>query len=229
VRYLINDTRHLFPLHDLIIEEIRAHGLTEEYEIECRAVAEAEPREREFDPERFRRIKGQGELTDQQRGVLKALYGWRDALARQLARAPFRIVGDSTLLAIARALPDSSKPLAEVRGVGEWLIEEFAEAILEHVRSASPESIWPPRRPPDTDSLRLDPRQRDTLGRLKRWREHEKAARGVGLQAVLPTTALKELVVQPPRTVEELANHPRVGKARAARYGQQLLKILHGR
>jgi ribonuclease D len=231
VRYLINDTRHLFPLHDLMLDEVRKHELVEEYEIECRAVAEAEPRDRAFDPERFRRIKGHGDLDDRRRGVLKALYAWRNGVARELDRAPFRIIGDSALLDIARALPADTATLASVRGVGEWLLAEFGEAILESVRSgvASPTSIRPPRRPIETPTQRMDPRQRDTLGRLKRWREREKAARGVGLQAVMPSAVMKDLVLEPPRTLEQLAAMQRVGRARAERYGEALIRLLNGR
>ncbi len=231
VAYLINDTRHLFALHDIMLEEIRKHDLLEEYEIECRAVADAEPRERVFDPERFRRIKGQGDLTERQRGVLKALYAWRNEAARALDRAAFRIVGDSTLLAIARLVPGDLKTLADARGVGDWLIGEYGEQLLQAVREglSSPASVRPPRRAPETPTQRMDPRQRDVLGRIKRWREREKEARGVGLQAVLPTAVLKDLVLNPPRDEAELAQLPRIGPARAARYGTELLRLLNGK
>jgi ribonuclease D len=231
VRYLINDTRHLFPLHDRMMEEIRRHELVEEYEIECRAVADAEPRDRTFDPDRFRRIKGHGDLDDRRRGVLKALYAWRNDVARTLDRAPFRIIGDAVLLEIARNLPADQKALAELRGVGEWLLTDYTEPILEAVRTglSNPASIRPPRRQIETPTQRMDPRQRDTLGRLKRWRDREKAARGVGLQAVLPTAVLKDLVLTPPRTVDQLAQIYRVGRSRAERYGDALLRLLNGR
>ncbi|MCW8135431.1 MAG: HRDC domain-containing protein [Planctomycetota bacterium] len=230
VQYLVNDTRHLFRLHDLMHEELRKLDLLDEYEIECRAVAASEPRGREFDPDRFRRIKGHGELSEQQRGVLKALYAWRNGLARELDRAPFRIISDQTLLDIARQLPHTPEQLAAMRGVGEWLVNEQAAAMLEAVSGgmASPANMRPPRRnePP---APRMDPRQRDTLGKLKRWREREKEARRVGLQAILPTAVLKDLVLAPPHSIEELAENPRIGQARAKRYGPELLKLLNGR
>lgn len=231
VRYLINDTQHLFALHDLMLEELRKHDLINEYEIECRAVADAEPRERVFDPERFRRIKGHGELSEPQRGVLKALYAWRDGLARELDRAPFRIIGDHSLLEMARTLPKNVESLEDIRGLGDWLREQQSDAIIEAIRVglSQPAPVRAPRVHDTEPQQRMDPRQRDTLGRLKRWRDDEQAARGVGLQAVLPTAALKDLVLSPPRTTDELASHPRVGRARAERYGDKLLRLLNGR
>jgi ribonuclease D len=75
----------------------------------------------------------------------------------------------------------------------------------------------------------MSPRQRDRLGRLKKWREREAGARGVGLQAVLPTAVLHVLVLQPPESTEALEKVERVGLSRAQRYGEQVLKIVRGK
>ncbi len=229
VHYLINDTRHLFGLHDLIIDELRKHELMDEYIIECDAVAQSEPRKREFDPERFRKIKGHGELSDAQRGVLKELYAWRNGVAEKLDRAAFRVTGDSTLLDIARRLPRDLAGLEQIRGLGDWLLRDNAAELLRIVDEAQrrPVSVKPPKRKPTGPlPLRMDPAQRDRLGRLKRWREKEAARRGIGLQAVLPTAVVNDLVLQPPADKAQLAEVPRVGKSRAERYGDEILKIV---
>jgi ribonuclease D len=232
VRYLINDTRHLFAVHDLILRQIEQHDLINEYEIECRAVATSVPVEREFDPERFRKIKGALELDDTGRGILKRLYQWRNDMARQLDRAAFRIASDATLLEIARARPKNTSALAGLRGIGEWLLSHGGPALVEAVEYglANPAPARNPRRRPTAElGPRMDPRQRDRLGRLKQWREKEAAARGLGLQAILPTAVLHELVLNPPADVQALAAIERVGPSRARRYGEKILKIVRGR
>ena len=228
VRYLINDTRHLFKLHDLIEDELRKHELLDEYRLECDAVAQSEPRKREFDPGRFRRIKGHGDLSDQQRGALQALYAWRDGLAEQLDRAPFRVMGDSTLLEIARNTPKNATELEGVRGVGEWVVQQHADDVLRVIEEGlqNPANVRPPRRKPSGPVQRLDPQQRERLGRLKRWREKEAERRGVGLQAILPTAVLKDLITEPPQDTKALAGIPRVGTSRVERYGDEILKIV---
>ena len=227
VRYLINDTRHLFRIHDLIWQELEKHELADEYRIECDAVRESEPREREFDPERFRKIRGALDLDDTGRGVLKALYAWRNNLARTLDRAAFRVASDQTLLDLARLRPKAPADLENLRGVGEWLRTNHGQTLLEAVCAgeADPAPLRAPRKPAP-EGPRLDPRQRDRLGRLKRWREDEARKRGLGLQAILPTAVMHELVLKGPRTVEELAAVPRVGRSRAQRYGEALLRIV---
>jgi ribonuclease D len=228
LRYLINDTQHLFELHDLMWDELSKLELTEEYALECLAVAAAVPKDREFDPERFRRVKGHGSLTDTGRGVLRSIYAWRDNVAREVGRAPFRVMSDSTMLELARNCPTELHQLREQRGVGEWIVEGYGETLLEAIRTglSEPAPVRPPRRPTRELPQRMDARQRDLLGRLKRWRENERERRGVGLQAVLPTAVLQELILNPPADVEELAKVPRVGRARAERYGQEILEIV---
>ncbi|MBK9974648.1 MAG: HRDC domain-containing protein [Planctomycetes bacterium] len=232
VSYLVNDTRHLFKLHDLITAELAKHGLSDEYEIECRAVAESEPIEREFDPERFRKIKGALDINDEGRGILRALYMWRNETAKSLDRAAFRVASDSTLLEIARTRPTGLDDLSRLRGVGEWLLNQAGDAILSAVSHGqkNPAPLRGPHRPRHDDTgTRMDPRQRDRLGRLKKWREQEAQKRGLGLQAILPTSVLHDLVLQPPADAAALAAVPRVGPSRAQRYGDQILRIVRGR
>lgn len=232
VSYLINDTKHLFKVHDLITQQIEKHGLMDEYEIECRAVATSVPTEREFDPERFRKIKGALELDEFGRGILRKLYAWRNDTARELDRAAFRVASDNTLLEIARTRPTTREELGRLRGVGEWLLHQAGDLLLAAVQYglANPAPARSPTRRPTAElGPRMDPRQRDRLGRLKQWREKEASARGLGLQAILPTAVLHDLVLNPPADLDALAAVQRVGKTRTQRYGERILKIVRGK
>ena len=62
--------------------------------------------------------------------------------------------------------------------------------------------------------------------RIKAWRQDEALRRGVGLQAVLPTPVLETIVRDPPHDAEEFEHLPRMGKRRAERYSETLLKFL---
>ncbi len=231
--YLINDTRHLFKVHDLIEDQLRQAGILDEYRIECEFLAQSRPRERAFDPERFRRIKGHDALDPSRRGALKALYAWRDGVARGLNRAPFRVLSDHALLGLASNPPADAVELAQRGGVGAWLSNGHAQDLLAALRKglSEPSPQRAPRTPhssTDADAVHrpLSPRQRDVLGRIKVWREAEAKARGLGLQAVLPTPVFHELVHNPPNDAQQLAAVPRVGQSRAARYGDALLALL---
>jgi ATP-dependent DNA helicase RecQ len=63
-----------------------------------------------------------------------ALREWRLAEARRRGTAPFVVLHDRTLMAIATTLPDSVETLAEVPGIGPGKIATYGEAILALVR-----------------------------------------------------------------------------------------------
>src|SRR5256886_17548735 len=65
-------------------------------------------------PDAFLRVKGAKALTPRQLAALRELYRWREGVAAEQDRAPFRIIGNDALLALARALPP---PPADLEGV----------------------------------------------------------------------------------------------------------------
>jgi ATP-dependent DNA helicase RecQ len=67
--------------------------------------------------------------------VVKALRAWRLEEARRRAIAPFVILHDRTLTAIATARPRSTAELKAISGIGPRKIAEYGEAILSVVSS----------------------------------------------------------------------------------------------
>jgi ATP-dependent DNA helicase RecQ len=66
--------------------------------------------------------------------TVAALREWRVAEARRLAIAPFIILHDRTLLAIAAARPQSTEELLAVPGIGPGKAEKYGDAIVSLVR-----------------------------------------------------------------------------------------------
>ena len=67
--------------------------------------------------------------------LVAALRAWRLAEARQRAIAPFVILHDRTLVAIAASQPRTLDDLRDVPGIGPGKIAAFGEAILALVGS----------------------------------------------------------------------------------------------
>jgi len=61
---------------------------------------------------------------------IEILKGWRKKKAIILAVAPFRILPNRTLMAVAKLNPRSLGELREVPGIGDKKIEDFGEEIL---------------------------------------------------------------------------------------------------
>ena len=69
--------------------------------------------------------------------LLTALIEWRRGLARASSVPAYVIFHDSTLRAIATALPSNRASLLQVAGVGPVKIERYADAVLDLVRAHS--------------------------------------------------------------------------------------------
>ncbi|HVO18545.1 MAG TPA: ribonuclease D [Anaeromyxobacter sp.] len=128
--YAALDTHFLLPLREKLLEELNGRQALEEARREFARVAAAEPRERVFDPEGYRRIRGSRELGAGQLRVLRALYLAREDRARAADRPPFKVLGDQTLLDLARARPRTEAAMRAVPGVTPSVLRRMGDAIL---------------------------------------------------------------------------------------------------
>jgi ribonuclease D len=135
IAYAALDTHFLLPLHLRLSEGLAARGILDTARREFAHIAAAEPRERVFDPEAYRRIRGARELDPAGARVLRALYLAREDRARTLDRPPFKVLGDQTLLELARLRPRTAEALLEVLGVTPSVMRRMGETILEAVRA----------------------------------------------------------------------------------------------
>jgi ribonuclease D len=128
--YAALDTHYLLPLHARLAAELTSRGALEPARREFAHIAAAEPRERIFDPEGYRRIKGARELDAAGARVLRALYLVREDRARASDRPPFKVLGDHTMLELARLRPRTSAALRDVHGVTPSVMRRMGEAVL---------------------------------------------------------------------------------------------------
>ncbi|BDG06454.1 ribonuclease D [Anaeromyxobacter oryzae] len=138
--YASLDTRYLLPLRDLLAGELDARGVADEARREFDRIASVEPRERVFDPEGWRRIRGARDLDPAGRDVLKALYLAREDRARASDRPPFKVLGEQTMIDIARRRPRSADELTGFPGLTPSVLRRMGDAILAAVKSAAPDA-----------------------------------------------------------------------------------------
>ena len=130
--YASQDTMYLLDLRDILHAELekkgRAGWAREEF---------ARLEKTRWEPEDpalgFMRIKGARDLDRRELALFRELVHWRDALARQLDRSTFRVVGNETLMDIARQRPSDAKTLMSIKGMPRGIGERHASEILEAV------------------------------------------------------------------------------------------------
>src|SRR5207248_206933 len=97
------------------------------------------------DGESYLRVKGAKGLRPRELAAFRELHRWRERLAENLDRAPFRVIGNDALLAVSRLLPDSAAALGHVKGLPASLARRHGADLVDAVRRARalPESELP--------------------------------------------------------------------------------------
>jgi len=144
--YAALDTHFLLPLHARLAADLDSRGLLDAAREEFARIAAVEPRERVFDPEGWRRIKGARELDPAGARILRALYLAREERARAADRPPFKVLGDHTMLALARTRPRTAEELPAIPGVTASVVRRMGDAILDAVAAGDGPSPAAPER-----------------------------------------------------------------------------------
>jgi ribonuclease D len=134
--YAALDTHYLLPLADELRTDLTARGQLEQARAEFGRLAVVEPRERVFDTEGWRRLKGARELDAPGRTVLKALWLAREARASEEDRPPFKVLAEQTMVDLAKRRPATPEALARVPGVTPQVMRRLGAAIQEALRAA---------------------------------------------------------------------------------------------
>jgi ribonuclease D len=145
LEYAATDTRHLIPLASLLREKLTAMGRWEWAVEEFRRLEAIRFSEKEAGEEGFRRLKGIGSLDRRSLFVARALYNWRDEMARAADRPPFKIFGNDLIVEVAKARPATLEALAAIKAVPAPHRTRYGREILRVVRQAldAPEDSLP--------------------------------------------------------------------------------------
>lgn len=229
LEYCYHDVAFLVELMDIQSKRLLEADLVEEAAIEFERLARREPAKKEFDPHGWFRIQGARDLDPVQQAFLAKLFSLRDCHARELDRPPFKVVGNDTMMRIAKVMPASADALRQVKGVSSYCAGRMGRDILSAVAAAQ-EAGAPPPRPrnsrPHDPARRLDMPAQKRLGLLKDWRSAASGRTRVTTMAILPNYAMFEVARLRPHTIDQLAAIPGVGGKRATRWGREILDVL---
>lgn len=231
--YAADDTRHLFPLADLLEKELREMGRDAWAEEECQALEETAtaPREEEEPEDPVARVKGARDLTAREVTALRSALEWRDALARERDRATFRIVGDGPLVEAVLRRPVTVGELAAIKGFSTRLAHADGDELLERLDRVAqlpdeelrgyPRSArrGPPRPPPEVEAL---------ADKLKRARNRRAEELGLDRGTLVPNATLAAVALEDPRNESELAHVDGIRRWQVEAAGAALLKVLNG-
>ncbi|HSM17914.1 MAG TPA: ribonuclease D [Gemmatimonadales bacterium] len=174
----------------------------------------------------YLRMKGAKALKGRPLAVLRELYRWRERTARRADRAPFRILNNEPLLALAKAPPADLEALAAFRGISRDTVARNGLEILEALDRGLtlPEQDIPRierrERPPP------DPALEARLDRLKVARN--RLARQIELPpgVICPNGTLEAIARTNPKTIAGLKRVAGVREWQTRVFGEELLQQL---
>jgi ribonuclease D len=145
--YAALDTHYLLPIAEELRLELSRLGQADEAVAEFQRIALVEPKERVFDQEGWRRLKGARELDAPGKAVLRALWIAREARASEADRPPFKVLAEQTMVEIARLRPATPEALARLPGVTPQVLRRMGDALREALAAAPPPGAPAPQAP----------------------------------------------------------------------------------
>src|SRR5262249_52976542 len=115
LEYAASDTRHLIPLAEKLEEELIAMGRWEWAQEEFARLEAIRFSEKE--EEGFGRLRGARALDRRSLAIARALFDWRDGLARAADRPAFKVFGNDVIVEVAKAKAVSAEQLEKVKAL----------------------------------------------------------------------------------------------------------------
>jgi ribonuclease D len=223
LNYAQHDTNHLFALRDHLYRELVAAGRLTEARETFAEQCYVESNHHDFDPDSFWSINGVRDLSPQQQAALKNLNIFRDKEAKRRNQPLFKIMGNKTLLQLAKQMPRSYHDLHQIYGMSSGQIRRFGKPILRIIQDSQHVPPPPPpkrqKRPPEAVICRYE--------KLHQWRKTRARQRGVESDVIISRDCLWDIARQNPATPDDLARIESLGDWRREAYGDEILAILN--
>ena len=148
--YASMDTHYLGELAAKLREELTLLGRWEWAVEEFARLENVRYRESEDEAETWRKMKNLGSLDRRGLAIVRDLHQWRDALARKADRPPFKVLGNDTMVDIAKEKPATLRDLAALRSVARYHSDRYGRELAAIVKRAMeiPEAELPERNEP---------------------------------------------------------------------------------
>jgi ribonuclease D len=228
LRYAATDTHHLPALHDRMHDELSAKGRLGWAREEFALLEQVRHQAREDLPDGYLKLKGARSLDRRGLAVLRAVFELRERLAREQDRAPFRILGNDTLLELAKQRPKRTRDLASIPGLPRRRRRSFDDDLAAAIQGALelPDGELPEftRRP---SRGRSDPEP--DLGPLKQTRDAVAAGLGLEPAFLAPNALLEAAARQRPQSPEAFMALPGARRWQAEVLAAPLGRVLANR
>ena len=223
--YAAQDTMYLLELRDRLRDELRSRERLE-WAREEFARLEGTKWEPDDPSVAFLRIKGARDLTRRELAVLRELVPWREAVAKELDRATFRVIGNEQLLEISRVQPRTRDALAAVKGVSRGVLDGRTKEVVAAVSRGLdvPEAELP--RFPKSPKWDRDPKFEERVNALKAVRDEAAQRLDLDPGVLASRERLEAVARKKPASRDELLEIPELRRWQVELLGEGFVRAL---
>ncbi|MCB8965697.1 MAG: HRDC domain-containing protein [Ardenticatenaceae bacterium] len=220
--YAQYDTHFLLQLRDDLYAQLQQAGHLAEAAETFVQQTQVKLTNHEFDPDSFWSFTGVYELSASQQAILKALNIYRDEEAKRRNQPHFKVLGERTLVELAKRAPRSMQELEQIYGMTAGQMQRYGRSLLaiiqQNRRAAAPPPPKRHKRHPDIVLNRYE--------KLHTWRKQRAQKRGVESDVIISREALWAIARLGPKTMGELEPIESLGEWRRQTYGAEILNLL---
>ena len=230
IAYAAGDTAYLVRLRDILAKELKKQNRMAWAEEEFKRIESFRWTQPNGDKDAYLRLKGAKTLHGKNLAVPKTLHKWRESAAKKVDRAPFRILGNDALLALAKALPTDVEKLKDVQGFPSSAVDRYGADLLKHIQKTLelPKEKWPrvARKP----HLKLDEPTQARMARIKTHRKMVSEEVGLEVGLVCPNGLVQAIAIAQPKSLSELKTIAGIKAWQIeALGGEKLLELVNGK
>lgn len=219
--YAQADSHFLIKLRDYMVPRLEAIGWLDLLREDANAMAKNMPPMRAHGEDVWR-VKGSRDLNASEMSLLEALNHTREMLAEKRNRPPFKIFGDTAMVAITLAMPQSITQLSQLKVLSPHQVKRFGSVIVNTVLrwQENPGKLYRPA------NHRIAEDQFDRLESLMDLRKNIGHQEGVPSNLILSREMVEKMAKVDPDNLESLKEVMSDYPLRFERYGKQILDLL---
>jgi len=226
--YAVMDSCHLIALADLLQKELVERGRLSWAEEECDVQSRVRSLNNHEGP-LFLKFKGAGKYDARSLAVLEAILAFREKVAKERNRPPFKVLGNAFIMELVKEKPVTRKELECLKGASERQKKALGDGLLRNIGKAMrlPEDKLPEYPRKKRQSFRPDISKR--VKALKDWREHCARAWGMDPGVICNNALIQSIAAANPRDLDSLGQIDEMRDWQREAYGREICTLLEKR
>jgi len=221
LEYARLDSRYLIPLQERLREELESSGWWKLALEDFRRLTQNIEDTTESNEEDFWNLRNARDLSPEKAAILKSVFQFREAVAKDQNRPPFKVISHQGLIEIAQSPPKHLGELAKLPSISEQIIQRYGKGLMQAIhkgKNAPPE--YPPyyQRPQNAVLDRIEV--------LREWRKFAGRKLGVPSDVILPRDVVNRIGWEGPKCLDTLEKQMQDVPYRFERFGGEIMQTL---